>query len=70
MKILFCFVFFRWNKYSIIYLSFRVDVNKNESTNSQERMIVIHGQQENCIQACREILRIMYEDAKNKNKPK
>jgi hypothetical protein len=33
-------------------------------------MIVIHGQQENCIQACREILRIMYEDAKNKNKSK
>ncbi len=45
-------------------------MNKNESINSQERMIVIHGQQENCIQACREILRIMYEDAKNKNKPK
>lgn len=48
----------------------KVDVNKNEATNSQERMIVIHGQQENCIQACREILRIMYEDAKNKNKSK
>jgi len=46
----------------------KVDVNKNESTNSQERMIVIHGQQENCIQACREILRIIYDDAKNKNK--
>ena len=48
----------------------RVDVNKTESTHSQERIIVIHGQQENCIQACREILRIMYEDAKNKNKIK
>lgn len=45
-------------------------MNKNESTNSQERMIVIHGQQENCIQACREILRIIYDDAKNKNKSK
>ncbi|CAF4547620.1 unnamed protein product [Rotaria sp. Silwood1] len=46
----------------------KIDVNKNESSNSQERMIIIRGQQENCIQACREILRIMYEDAKNKNK--
>ncbi|UJR35485.1 hypothetical protein I4U23_028240 [Adineta vaga] len=46
----------------------KVDVNKNESTNTQERVIVIRGQQENCIQACREVLRIMYEDAKNKNK--
>jgi hypothetical protein len=56
---------------TVFYLqSFRVDVNKNESTNSQERMIIIRGQQENCIQACREILRIMYEDAKNKNKAK
>ncbi|CAF0864069.1 unnamed protein product [Adineta ricciae] len=46
----------------------KVDVNKNESTNTQERVIVIRGQQENCIQACREVLRIMYEDAQNKNK--
>ena len=48
----------------------RVDVNKNEPTNTQERVIVIRGQQENCIQACREVLRIMYEDAQNKNKAK
>ncbi|CAF1161516.1 unnamed protein product [Adineta ricciae] len=46
----------------------KVDVNKSESSNSQERMIVIRGQQENCIQACREVYRIMYEDSKNKNK--
>ncbi|CAF1204566.1 unnamed protein product [Adineta steineri] len=46
----------------------KVDVSKNESTNTQERVIVIRGQQENCIQACREVLRIMYEDAQNKNK--
>ncbi|CAF1124334.1 unnamed protein product [Rotaria sordida] len=46
----------------------KIDVNKNESLHSQERMIIIRGQQDNCIQACREILRIMYEDAKNKNK--
>ncbi len=58
------------NRRILMIESSRVDVNKNESTNSQERMIVIHGQQENCIQACREILRIMYEDAKNKNKTK
>jgi hypothetical protein len=46
----------------------RVDVNKNESSNTPERVIVIRGEQENCIQACREVLRIMYEDAQNKNK--
>ena len=46
----------------------RVDVNRSESANSQERVIVIRGQLENCTQACREILRIMYEDAKTKNK--
>ncbi|CAF1600408.1 unnamed protein product [Rotaria magnacalcarata] len=46
----------------------KIDVNKNEASNNQERIIIIRGQQENCIQACREILRIMYEDAKNKNK--
>ncbi|CAF0833533.1 unnamed protein product [Adineta steineri] len=46
----------------------KVDVNKNESSTSQERIIIIRGQQENCIQACREIFRIMYEDAKNKNR--
>ena len=45
-------------------------MNKSESSNSQERMIVIRGQQENCIQACREVYRIMYEDSKNKNKTK
>jgi hypothetical protein len=49
---------------------FRVDVNKNESFNTQERVISIRGHQENCIQACREVLRIMYEDAQNKNKTK
>ncbi len=48
----------------------RVDVNKNESFNTQERVISIRGHQENCIQACREVLRIMYEDAQNKNKTK
>ena len=48
----------------------RVDVNKNESSNTQERMIVIGGQPDNCVQACREVLRIMYDDAQNKNKTK
>jgi hypothetical protein len=43
---------------------------KIESLNTQERIISIRGHQENCIQACREILHIMYEDAKNKNKTK
>ncbi|CAF3385033.1 unnamed protein product [Rotaria sp. Silwood1] len=46
----------------------KIDVNKNEPSNIQERVIAFRGQQENCIQACREILRIMYEDANNKNK--
>ncbi|CAF4480056.1 unnamed protein product, partial [Rotaria magnacalcarata] len=36
----------------------KIDVNKNEASNNQERIIIIRGQQENCIQACREILRI------------
>jgi hypothetical protein len=54
----------------LLMMVYRVDVNKNESSNTQERVIVIRGQQENCIQACREVLRIMYEDAKIKNKTK
>lgn len=48
----------------------RVDVNKNEPSNIQERVIEFRGQQDNCIQACREVLHIVYEDAKNKNKTK
>lgn len=48
----------------------RVDVNKNEPSNNQERVIIIRGQPENCSQACREILRIMYQDAQSKNKSK
>jgi len=46
----------------------KVDVDKVESSNSPERVVSIRGLQENCIHACREILRIMYEDAQNKNK--
>lgn len=53
---------------SIIASFIRIDVNKNEPSNTQERVICFRGQQENCIQACREVLRIMHEDAKNKNK--
>lgn len=53
---------------TLSFLSSRVDVNRSESASSQERIIVIRGQAENCTQACREILRIMYEDAKTKNK--
>jgi len=45
-------------------------VDKVESSNSPERVVSIRGLQENCIHACREILRIMYEDAQNKNKSK
>ncbi len=61
---------FDTNTFFLILSSCRVDVNKNEATNNQERMIIIRGQQENCIQACREIFRIMHEDSKNKNKTK
>ncbi|CAF4054425.1 unnamed protein product, partial [Rotaria sp. Silwood2] len=46
----------------------KIDVNKNEPSNIQERVIAFRGQQENCTQACREVLRIMYEDAKTKTK--
>lgn len=49
---------------------FRIDVNKNDASNTQERVISIRGQPENCIKACRDVLRIMYEDAQNKNKTK
>lgn len=43
-------------------------MNKNGSAINHERMIVIRGQPENCVQACREILKIMSADAKSKNK--
>lgn len=46
----------------------RVDINKSTSSLDKERVIVIQGQMDNCVQACREILRIMYADAKAKNK--
>ena len=53
------------------FLSFsRIDVNKNESSNGQERMIVIRGETDNCIKACHEILRIMHDDTKMKNRTK
>lgn len=43
-------------------------MNKNGSAISHERVIVIRGQPDNCIQACREIMKIMNADAKSKNK--
>lgn len=46
----------------------KIDVNKNGSGISHERVIVIRGQPDSCIQACREILKIMNTDAKSKNK--
>ncbi|CAF0820324.1 unnamed protein product [Didymodactylos carnosus] len=50
----------------------KVDVNKTESasnsTHSQERVIIIRGQQDNCVEACHEILKIMYDDAQIKNR--
>lgn len=36
----------------------------------QEKIITIRGQPENCINACREILKVMKTDAENKSKPK
>jgi hypothetical protein len=40
-------------------------------TNSlTEKIITIRGQPENCINACREILKVMKIDAENKGKPK
>ncbi len=35
----------------------------------QEKVITIRGQPENCINACREILKVMRADAESKNKP-
>lgn len=46
----------------------KIDVNKNGSAISHERVIVIRGQPDSCVQACREILKIMNADAKSKNK--
>ncbi|CAF0725404.1 unnamed protein product [Didymodactylos carnosus] len=50
----------------------KVDVNKTESnsnsTPNQERVIIIRGQQDHCVQACYEILKIMYDDAQIKNR--
>ena len=46
----------------------RIDVNKGAASTSSERLMVIRGQPENCLQACREILLIMSTDARNKNK--
>jgi predicted RNA-binding protein YlqC (UPF0109 family) len=45
-----------------------VDVNKNVSSINHERGIIIRGQRENCVKACREILQIMYTDGKTKNR--
>jgi hypothetical protein len=36
----------------------------------QEKVITVRGQPENCINACREILKVMKTDAENKGKPK
>lgn len=40
------------------------------TTALQEKVITIRGQPENCINACREILKVMKADAENKGKPR
>ena len=40
------------------------------ATALQEKVITIRGQPDNCINACREILKVMKTDADNKGKPR
>jgi hypothetical protein len=40
------------------------------TTALQEKVITIRGQPENCINACREILKVMKADAESKGKPR
>ena len=51
----------------------KVDVYRGDpmapSNALQEKVITIRGQPENCINACREILKVMRQDAESKNKP-
>lgn len=51
----------------------KVDVYRGDpmapSTALQEKVITIRGQPENCINACREILKVMKVDAESKGKP-
>jgi hypothetical protein len=57
-----------------IYFSIRVDVFRGDPltpTNAlQEKVITIRGQPENCINACKEILKVMKADAESKGKPR
>jgi hypothetical protein len=39
-------------------------------TAQQEKVITIRGQPENCINACREIMKVMKADAESKGKPR
>jgi len=52
----------------------KVDVYRGDpmapSTALQEKVITIRGQPENCINACREILKVMKVDAESKGKPR
>lgn len=51
----------------------KVDVYRGDpmapTTVLQEKVITIRGQPENCINACREILKVMRADAESKGKP-
>lgn len=51
----------------------KVDVYRGDpmapSNALQEKVITIRGQPENCINACREILKVMRQDAESKGKP-
>jgi len=51
----------------------KVDVYRGDpmapTTALQEKVITIRGQPENCINACREILKVMKADAESKGKP-
>ncbi|XP_066989722.1 insulin-like growth factor 2 mRNA-binding protein 1 isoform X6 [Macrobrachium rosenbergii] len=46
----------------------RVDVHRKDNAGSLEKAITIYGNPENCTNACKRILEVMQEEAKNTNK--
>jgi len=47
----------------------RVDVHRDDNAGMLEKVISIYGQQENCTNACKEILKVMQQEAASTNRP-
>jgi hypothetical protein len=54
----------------MINFNLRLDVYRGDPIGQQEKQITIWGLPENCINACREILKVMKSDAISKEKPR